>query len=125
METTLAWPAEGQIDEFMTDDVTNWTIIDTLARLDDDFDVLGSLTERRENTVEAAMRTWRFPTVERISPNVLRVCVGHKDVDFNLDANIMVDTGGRRRRSYIERNRVTLEEVDLDPLEEVVCEYMN
>ena len=112
VETVLTWPDEGQIDEFLT-------IVDSVAPL--------SLTVHRENTVEAAMSNgWRFPKVERISSSVLRISAWTAVMFFNLDANIRVYAGGRRRRrSYIERNRVTLEEVDLDPLEEVVCEYMN
>ena len=133
VETNLTWPAEGQLDESRvvvtprgygnaTDEIL--TIVATLARLDVK-GVLKPLTVRRETTVEAASSNgWRFPRVERISANVLRILAGDDDVYFNLDANISVDAGGRRRRSYIERNSVTLEEVFCKWIDFTMCQFM-
>ena len=111
VETVLTWPDEGQIDEFLT-------IVDSVAPL--------SLTVHRENTVEAAMSNgWRFPKVERISSSVLRISAWTAVMFFNLDANIRVYAGGRRRRrSYIERNRVTSEEVFCKWIDFTMCQFM-
>ena len=106
METSFSWPAE---DEF----VDGYLYVDNLAWLDATLEDRGLFTVGRENTGPAALgsNSWRFPTVKRVSSNVLRVGTDWKHVDFDLSANIMVDNEGKRRRSYCEGNRVTFEEV--------------